>query len=266
MVKFEESGHSYSSEDGIKWTSVTSVVKQFEEHFDAEAQALKSSKNSKSKWYKKDPEEIKKIWKQTNTDAIDLGNWYHREREKQICDINFLEREGTSCNIVKPIIKGDVKYAPEQKLENNCIYPEHFVYLKSAAICGQSDLVEVRNGKVHITDYKTNKNFTIEGYTNWQGITKKLLPPLGHLDDCKLNVYNIQLSLYMYIILKHNPQLKAGKLIIHHIVFKEIDKDSYGNPIYDRDSNNEPLVERVDVYEMKYLKDEIHAILNYIKK
>ena len=28
------------------------------------------------------------------------------------------------------------------------------VYLKSAGICGQSDLVEVINGVVHITDYK----------------------------------------------------------------------------------------------------------------
>jgi len=139
------------------------------------------------------------------------------------------------------------------------------VYLKSAGVCGQSDLVEVRDNKVYITDYKTNKNFTTKGYVDWRGNSKKLLYPLTHLEDCKLNIYNIQLSLYMYIILKHNPQLKFGKLIIQHIIFKEIDRDSNDNPIYDRDSNNEPIIKDIVTYNLPYLKDEVQTILSYIK-
>jgi len=268
MVKFVEDQHQYNSinpEDDIKWVSVTSVVKMFEEEFDVEAKALSSSKNKKSKWYGKDPEEIKAIWKQTNEESVIRGNWYHREREKQICGVDSIERDEISCSIAKPIIKDGVKYAPEQKLDNFYIYPEHFVYLKSAGICGQSDLVEVRNNKVYITDYKTNKNLTTKGFTNWKGITSKLLFPLGHLDECKLNVYNIQLSLYMYVILKHNPQLEFGKLTINHIIFKEIDRDSNDNPIYDRDINNEPIIEEIKNYDLPYLKDEVISILNYLK-
>lgn len=266
MLKFEEAGHKYSSEDGTNWISVTSLVKLVEEHFDADAQAIKVSKNKKSKWYGMTPEEIKSHWKKTNSDSIDLGNWYHNEREKQICGLDTIEREDEICNVVRPIINGDFKYAPEQVLQNNHVYPEHFVYLKSAGVCGQSDLVEVRKGFVNIIDFKTNKSLTTTGYTNWQGITKKLLHPLSHLEDCKLNIYNIQLSLYMYIILKHNPKLKPGKLIIHHIIFKEVDRDSFDNPIYDRDSNNDPIVLEIKKYELPYLKNEVIALLNQLKK
>jgi len=265
MVKFTEEDHKYSSEDNTKWISVTSVCKLFEEPFDAESAALKASKNKKSKWYGKTPEEIKTIWQQVNKDSITLGNWYHKQREDQICNLNSIEREGDICNIVRPIIKDFEKHAPDQKLQNNTIYPEHLVYLKSAGICGQSDLVEVRKNKVFILDFKTNANLTTEAYTNWQGITKKLLAPLNHMDDHKLNHYNIQLSIYMYIILKHNPNLKFGGLTIQHVIFKIIDYDQNGYPIYDRDSNNEPIVEKIDLYELPYLKDEVIAILKYLK-
>lgn len=265
MVRFHENGHQYVSDDNKKWISVTTVTKLLEEEFNAEEQSVKSSKNPRSKWYKMDPKKIQEIWKRTNSDSIELGNWYHKEREQLICGTDTIEREGDECKIVHPILKDGIKYAPEQKLENNHMYPEHFVYLKSAGICGQSDLVEVRRNKVYITDYKTNKNLTTEGYRNWQGVTEKLKFPVSHLDACKLNIYNIQLSLYMYIILKHNPQLKFGRLTINHIVFKELGKDKYGNPIYERDENSNPIVETVVEYDLPYLKDEVIAILNSLK-
>ena len=94
-----------------------------------------------------------------------------------------------------------VKIASDQKLEPG-VYPEHLAYLKSAAICGQADLVTIVNGKVNITDYKTNKEIKEKGFTNWEGITSKMYKPLSHLDDCNLNHYNIQLSIYMYIYIK----------------------------------------------------------------
>jgi len=28
-------------------------------------------------------------------------------------------------------------------------------------------------------------------------------------------------DVYMYIILKHNPKLKVGKMLIHHVIFDE---------------------------------------------
>lgn len=263
---FKPEFHEYVSTDGdqIDWISVTSFISNFKQGFDADSQAQKSAKNKKSKWYGMTPEEIKDAWKSEAKRATDLGTWYHNQREDDLCELATMERHGIEVPVIKPIVTDGIKYAPEQKLQDG-IYPEHLVYLKSLGICGQSDLVEVVNGQVHITDYKTNKEIKDRGYTNWEGITQKMLAPVNHLDDCNLNHYNLQLSIYMYMILKHNPKLRAGKVIIHHIIFDEVDKDRFGNPITSRDVNGDPVVKDIIQYEMPYLKDEVIALMNYLK-
>jgi hypothetical protein len=138
------------------------------------------------------------------------------------------------------------------------------VYLKSAGICGQSDLVEVVDDTVHITDYKTNKKIDKTSFVNWEGISKKMLVPVAHLDDCNLNHYNLQLSIYMYIILKHNPTLKAGKLIIHHISFEEEEQtDEFGYQITKLSDQGEPMIRDIEIYEMPYLKSEVISLLKW---
>lgn len=270
-VIFKEDGHIYESlnedlkKDQIKWTSVTSFISKFKPKFDSETVAKKSCKNKRSKWYGLKPKEILKIWKKESERAIELGNWYHNEIEQRILDCKTLEREGVEVPIIKPIVdKSGIKIAPDQKL-NAGVYPEHFAYLKSACICGQADLVTIVNGKVNITDYKTNKEIKEKGFTNWEGITSKMFKPLSHLDDCNLNHYNIQLSLYMYIILKHNPKLKPGKLIIQHVKFEEEGKDKYGYPIT-KYINNEPILKELKMYELPYLKDEVKSLIMWLKE
>ena len=67
-VIFKEKGHVYESldeqleKDQIKWTSVTSFIGLFKPKFDAKSQAVKSSKNKRSKWYGMTPKEITDAW------------------------------------------------------------------------------------------------------------------------------------------------------------------------------------------------------------
>ncbi len=263
---FKPEHHEYISlnEENIPWISVTSFISHFKPKFDAPTQAVKSSKNKKSKWYGMTPEDIQQAWINEANRATGLGTWYHNQRESDLCELETIERDGVSIPIVKPIEVEGIKYAPNQKLEDG-IYPEHLVYLKSAGLCGQSDLVEVVNGYVHITDYKTNKEIKTEGYTNWEGITSKMYAPVNHLDDCNLKHYNLQLSLYMYIILKHNPKLKPGRLTIHHIKFEEAGRDKYDNPISALDPYGEPILQDIIKYEMPYLKEEVIKLINELK-
>ena len=265
-VIFKPEHHKYHSidEDPIDWVSVTTLTSLFKQPFDAESQALKSSRNRKSKWYGMSLEEIKAAWKAEGDRATKLGTWYHNQREADLCLLDTIEREGVKLPIIRPIEKDGDKYAPEQKL-TNALYPEHFVYLKSVGICGQSDLVEVIGKKVNITDYKTNKEIRLEGFKTWEGITQKMKAPLDHLDDCHINHYALQLSLYMYIILKHNYQLSPGKLTLNHIIFKELGRDKYDYPINELDSNGDPIVEQVVPYDLPYLKSEVISIINWLK-
>ena len=267
ILRFTAEAHKYTSikkEDEKNWISVTSFIGNFKKPFDADTIAVKSAKNKKSKWYGMTPEDIKVAWKNEANRATSLGSWYHNCREKDICELETMERQGITVPVIKPIEIEGIKYSPDQKLSEG-VYPEHLVYLKSAGLCGQSDLVEVINGHVHITDYKTNKEIKTEGYTNWQGVTQRMLPPISHLDDCNLNHYALQLSMYMYMILKHNPRLKPGIQMIHHIQFDTVGVDKFGNPITALDTNGDPVVRDIVQYELPYLKPEVISLLHWLE-
>ena len=211
------------------------------------------------------PKEILAAWDGESQRAIELGNWYHNQRENNLCEFKTIERDGVVVPIVRPILDGSgTKIAPVQKVSDG-VYPEHFVYLKSLGICGQADLVTIVNDQIHIIDYKTNKEIKEKGFTNWEGITSKMYKPVNHLDDCNLNHYNLQLSLYAYIIKKHNPKLKIGKLQIQHVKFKKVGDNEHGYPITERNSQGEPVIDNIKIYTLPYLKDDVQNIIKWLK-
>jgi hypothetical protein len=264
-IYFKEDGHIYKSleNDNTNWLSVTSLIGLFKPKFDAEIAAKKAALNSKSKWYNMTPKDIMNAWDAESQRAIKLGNWYHNQREKDLLEFETIERNGESLPIVRPIIQGDLKIAPDQRLSDG-IYPEHFVYLRSLSICGQADLVEVVNNTLNITDYKTNKEIKEKGFTNWEGVTQKMYHPVSNLDDCNLNHYNLQLSIYAYIIKKHNPRLTIGDLTIQHVKFVQVGEDANGYPINEH-VNGEPVIEDIVFYKLPYLKDEVNSIVMWLK-
>lgn len=265
-IQFTASNHKYQSidqDEKIEWISVTSVISLFKESFDKESQALKSSKNKRSKWYGMSVEDILNVWENNNAVALDLGTWYHNQREQDIISCDTIGRLGLDIPVYSPIEQDGVKIAPDQNLVEG-IYPEHMVYLKSAGICGQADRVEVIANTLNIYDYKTNKEIKLESYKNWDGVKKKMSHPINHLDDCNYMHYALQLSIYMYIIIKHNPNLNPGKIVLEHIIFKRSGEDKYGNPIYVKDDEGNPVVDKVVPYELPYLKKEVINIIKHL--
>jgi hypothetical protein len=266
MIVFNADDHSYRSLDdsNIEWVSVTTLVSHFKKHFDAKKIAEKVSKSKKSKWSGIDPVLIQQIWSNEGDRSTTLGTWYHNQRETDLCSLASMEREGVTVPVFKPAeVREGVKIAPSQKLEPG-VYPEHMVYLRSAGICGQSDLVEVVNGKVNIIDYKTNKKIDTESYVDWEGKSEKMAFPVDTLDDCHFYHYALQLSIYMYIILKHNPKLKPGRIFVHHVTFEVEREDNWGYPIAKLDNNGDPIVKEVKPIAIPYLVDEVLAIIHYL--
>lgn len=268
-IYFSATDHTYKSleaEDKVNWISVTTLVAHFKKPFDAKSIATKVSKNKRSKWFGIEPKKIQEIWETESERAVTMGTYYHNQREADLCALSSLEVDGKNIPIFIPneTTESGIKLAPSQKLEEG-VYPEHMVYLKSAGICGQSDLVEVVNGKINIIDYKTNKEIKKESFVNWEGASDKLQFPLDGLDDCNFNHYAIQLSIYMYIMLKHNPKLKPGKMFIHHVVFEVESEDEYGYPVIKLDHNGDPVIKDVIPMVIPYLVDEVNALMHYIK-
>lgn len=266
-ITFTAENHKYQSTDPnekIDWLSVTSFVGKFKQKFDPIAQSIKSSKNKKSKWYGIDPEVIRQKWDDETNRAINAGSKYHDQREKDLIEIGTIQRSGVNIPIFPPIYNGAIKESPSQKLVEG-IYPEHMVYLKSAGLCGQADRIEVVQNLVNVYDYKTNKEIKKAGYKKWDGSVEKMLDPIGHLDDCNFNHYSLQLSTYMYIILKHNPIYKPGKMCLQHVIFEIEKEDKFGYPIYKLDKENNYIVKEVVVHEVPYLKSEVISMINHIK-
>lgn len=208
-----------------------------------------------------DPKEIRQVWKNESQRAIDLGNFYHDRQEANMLACETINRWGKDLPVIWPMYnqEGD-KIAPGQRMIEG-IYPEHLVYIKSAGIIGQSDIVEVADGFVHISDYKTNKEIEKSSYVDWEGNSKKMLGILSHLDDCNFNHYSLQLSIYMYMVLRHNPKLKPGKITIHHIEFEKVGEDKYGYPIHARDAEGNPIVKEVHFHECEYMLSEVRGIV-----
>ena len=67
------------------------------------------------------------------------------------------------------------------------------------------------------------------------------------------------------MILKHNPKLKPGEMIIEHIVFKEAGKDAYDNRVVLYDVSGEPVVDEIVKYTVPYLKTEVINIINKLR-
>jgi len=266
MITFTAENHKYESTGDVKldWLSVTSLISLFKEPFDKVTVAEKAVRNKKSKWYGKRPDDVIAIWENETLRATSLGSWYHNQREKELSMCQTIQRNGIDLEIINPIERLDgVRQSPDQTLTSG-IYPEHMLYLKSAAICGQADRVEVLQDTIDLYDYKTNKEIITKGYTNWEGITKKMLGPCAHLDDCNFNHYALQLSVYMYIMLKHNHNFKPGKMEIHHITFQKEGEDEYGYPKVALDETGNPIVDKVVPYTVPYLKKEVQNIIKYL--
>jgi hypothetical protein len=267
-VKFYADNHSYVSSDpseNIQWISVTRLIHHFKEPFDTVKMAEACSKGKNPKYNKMTPEEIIKLWESENKRAVNLGSWYHDQREKDVLACNTITRRGVELQIIDPLMEGNVKIAPVQQLVQG-LYPEHFVYLKSVGICGQGDRVEVIGDVIDLYDYKTNKEIKKEGFINKAGKSKKMLPPLSHLDDCNYNDYALQLSAYMYIMLKHNFNFKPGKMQLDHVEFEIDTVDKNGYPVVATDAAGDPIVKSVTPYEIPYLKKEVIAMFKYVQE
>jgi len=263
MIYFQEETHLYSSivPDTRKWVSVTSITGRCKPLFPREQKAKdcsirKPSIKYPNKWYGIPYEVILQAWDDESIRSTDLGTWYHKKRENELRDQD---------NVHWYITEGDKKLAPIQKLQEG-IYPEHMVYLDSAGICGQVDLVEVTGNRVDINDYKTSKEITRRGYKNWEGVYKKLLVPLHHLEDCHVNLYALQMSLYMYMILRHNPLMVPGTMTIEHIKFVQESENEYGYPIYKKNDNGDYIVEGIEKIVVPYMKNEVQLLINNLKK
>lgn len=101
-------------------------------------------------------------------------------------------------------------------------------------------------GKGMIKTHNTNKE--LEFYSRY---ANRMFDPISHLDDCNMVHYNLQLSLYAWMIEQFGYEVVG--LEIEHFELKEV--DIKGEKSW--------VVENSTTYELGYKKEEIENMLNY---
>lgn len=201
--KFDPGQHKYTYH-GETFQSVTQFIGQFHLPFDTE----KWSK-IKAEQAGVGQEEIKKEWKRLNEYANEVGTGMHNYIEL------YFKREyqeiPTNLDLVNRINKFNTVYAKHlHKLEPVAF--EVRVFSPRWKKAGMIDSLFVRDGKIFILDWKSNKEFRTDA--DKKGTYSKLLPPFDAYYANHLNEYSIQLSMYAAILEEWGFEI-GGAYLVH---------------------------------------------------
>jgi len=251
--------HEYSQEfDGEFWAS----YKALEELMDLETflilkKGLLATKKFNPKILKKfqiDENEFaeakKKILEEYNrkrNESCERGTAIHAQFENSMYDRTTFDFS----NFGYENLKGDFKCIKNHyKLDlKRGVYPEFLLSVASKdgllRVSGQIDLLIVDNEEITIIDYKSNKSIDKHSYFDKNKKRYQMMKyPLNNLEDCNWNHYQLQLSLYAYMLEQKNPKYHIKSLRIIHI---------------DHDGKQHE-------YECEYLRDDVINMLKHYKK
>jgi hypothetical protein len=276
MIAFVDDGHKYVSVSpelqGVNWISGTKFASMFHDKFDPALGAAKSSQNKRSKWFGMSPDLIQEIWKRESKRSTDTGTLHHLAMEKKYLSMETMDLFGRKLKVYHPTHDdAGRKLSPDQSFPEG-VHPEALLYHRltdNLGICGQSDTVATYEDLANISDHKSNKKMKMQGYYDkWSGKTQMMHWPFQFLDDCDFSKYTIQMNLYLYILLKNNPNLRPGKLVLRHVKFKVESEDEFGFPTHVFEDGL-PVVDQVVKYDVPVIpmstmdKAINHLIENY---
>lgn len=259
-VKFIEKTHQYLDEDNKELISVSAFTERFKEKTDWTAIAKKVAEKQKRAGTPTTTEEILKKWETKRDLSASIGTLYHTIREEELIKEGNPIFYNVPCETEQCRYEGDDKWSfPINELKNNTVYPELMIYDFDYMICGQSDKVIVANNKINIWDYKTDAEIKFHAFSSQWVKPKKLLSPLGHLDECNGNIYSIKMSLYMYLLWKANRgRFRPGDIIIEHVHLRR-DPQNDNIPIL---VNEKPVVDKIEKIVLPYRKKEVMDMLS----
>lgn len=147
-------------------------------------------------------------WKKVNLTSTDKGTAFHNWKEAKLFSDGFYHLRGSDYNVVE---------RNKTRLDDLLVgvHPEVRMWNDHYFLAGTADQVIVLPGrKVIIRDYKTNAELKIENKY------QKMLDPISHLDDCNMVHYQIQLSIYGWMLEQFGYEV-VGMEIEHYELEKE---------------------------------------------
>jgi ATP-dependent exoDNAse (exonuclease V) beta subunit len=219
---FNENSHTYTY-GNEKLTSVTTFIKNFSEPFDTEYWSKRKAKDRLAEKRKisrehisdNDPElettikEILSEWDYKRDIACDMGTDVHKYIEEKFTIGSTITRDNfTDLETLRRIDKFESLY--ESKLHNLIpVAQELRIFSRKLKLAGTIDALFIRNGKLMILDWKTNKKMSTDSDKCWN----KLRPPFQDEWENELNKYSIQLNLYKLILSEYDIHVDSCALV-----------------------------------------------------
>ncbi|MDO7847599.1 hypothetical protein Q5H92_14620 [Hymenobacter sp. M29] len=256
-VTFREEDHSYTSQDGHRYLSVTTLIGKYHEHFNAKkvatAYARKMSKmvtdpNWSPEWIK--PQYWIDKWEANTQRACTRGSAFHLKKELEV----LAQTGQTTSN------REGYNYSQDYSLLPTGLWlTELLVYDPYWGIAGQIDKVWLDEDWFDIRDLKTNAEMKLQSYCREiptalsnMGIGdpireyKMMFFPVNHLMDSNYWHYALQLSIYAYLVEKLTGKTCRTLTLEHHKPLSETEVD--------------PIATE---YEVPYLKNEVELLLQH---
>ena len=297
---FKEDGHKYNDTNGNDYISTTTILHSLAPAFDKKYWLKKkakelgiSEKRLEKQWQDITDEACSRGTKTHNglEDGIKTSSMFKSAVKYMIRDngemITIADLPNINLNVKQLDIKEFID-ATENKYPQvydifhyytNAgykIYAEIGAFLMDFLISGTIDVLCIRDDKFVIGDWKTNRGglkFEAGYYkkdrtqkpnqltNDWVAKKEFLLPPVNHLPNCNGSIYNLQLSMYAFMV-ESILGIPIACLWLCHID-SDFVLNEYGMPkrfpdgLYHVKKNP---VEKTTVYKMKYLKEEILSL------
>lgn len=296
---FDEGPHRYTDTLGNEYLSVTTLIHQYANTFDADYWAHKKAREQG-----KSEKAIRAEWDRIRDEACERGTKQHNGLEDAIKEVSkfkncirYLNDAGSGRVItiadVPALIPNPLNIDEFKEATNNkypeiyrvfdfytergyVIYSEIGAFLMDYLISGTIDIFCYRPTDFVILDWKTNRDglkfeagyykkdkSTIPNQLTNEWVKKRqtMLPPLNHLDDCNGMHYSMQLSLYA-IMAEIILDIPCTGLGLCHIASPWV-LNKYGQPYRDSEGYHvDPDGEEtVNWFKIQYLKDEAKALL-----
>lgn len=201
-IAFREEDHTYAIDgDRTGWTSCTTFIGTFYEHFDPDAviaKMMSSPKWPQSKYYGKTAEEIKAGWNANGDEAstagtrmhLDIEHYNNAEPVGNLAGDNYEANQSKEWNYF-------IDYERTHRVPHGLVpyRTEWLVFKEDIKLAGSIDMVYKKpDGTLAIYDWKRAKSMDFEN--KWQ----KMYPPLSHLPDTNYWHYSLQLNIYRRIL------------------------------------------------------------------
>lgn len=201
---FHEGCHLYIDNTDQQYKSVTELVKEYSQDFDAEAVSRHKAERElehnmiavSSKEYNEKIEEyafqLREQWKQKRDTASRYGIRVHKIAEELVKGNNPSLKtpdEHHAFSLIQQMLTTIRK-------NKQWWIPEPIVFSPQMGLAGTIDLlVYDSEGILTLYDWKTNERITWEGYRK-----ECMKPPMDHLQDANAVHYSLQLALYKHIL------------------------------------------------------------------